>query len=520
MNNQIGTTYLMRLAVAMLLAIAYLVPQSASALKLKPRCLGEAIKHQQIDRTKPIATYHGVYRPNGKQHWQALLPLTQLKRPTEQEAVLILRPKNSNECTTWKPVRKHWFGQGKVSSKKDLGRSNTGLRIAFSLSETNELIPTWLAKHTSGRNKGQFKGITIFENLVKQGFDYVAIDELSGNASHWNTKNLRNFRDFLKVLKAKKPALAKRIILYVDTYKSRTAKKVASNGLYQQIIGICANACRIIASEVYSQAPCYPKSQCTERLAKTISRGGKKAIARQTISVFTATRSYNGATPDSVASINKKYTALKKGKISSQQPGAGAYPLSNITSSIPSIRVHARALRDANNKHAAFVLNKRINSHGTTTPQPTTNPSPPTPSPTTPLTMSQQYPTIASTVEHFYRHLLGRTADHGGREGFVRYVALHPQGCGHVAYAAVVNAIAQSPEFNRRLPEAIKGNKGRRLTLLYRAALFREPDANGWQNWANAYGRKGWKWSQIVGAFVSATAAGGAEFRNQMAGRC
>lgn len=148
-------------------------------------------------------------------------------------------------------------------------------------------------------------------------------------------------------------------------------------------------------------------------------------------------------------------------------------------------------------------------------PVPTPPPAPPAPQPQPP---ANPYPKLGATVDHLYQTFFGRAADAGGRAQHIKYIA--DRGCSPTAIGNVIKAFAHSAEFNNRIPEHVSGNKGTRLKILFRTALLREADGQGWGFWAPKYGNSQWSWSQLVGAFVSTSSQYGAEFRAKAPGMC
>lgn len=78
-----------------------------------------------------------------------------------------------------------------------------------------------------------------------------------------------------------------------------------------------------------------------------------------------------------------------------------------------------------------------------------------------------------------------------------------------------MTGFANSAEFNQRYPENVSGNKAKRLHALFRGAFRREADADGYADWAAAYGRRGVAWTKIVAVFV-----GSEEFKIHAPGWC
>ena len=210
-----------------------------------------------------------------------------------------------------------------------------GGKIARTLDRMTETLDVWFADGTAK---------DWFVTQLTSGFDYVTIDEL-GDAAPWKDGGSRS-KGFVKLLDDLAQAgFDRRVVLYVNAYN--LDGQLASFG---QALRACRDHCRVIALEIYvpvsdvlspqAEQPgrCTHSTGCFEKLATELEATAPGAAGRS-ITILGTSDAWNqgSASANCTApggghgALYDQYAALHSGKLTSKQPGVGAYSLGGAT---------------------------------------------------------------------------------------------------------------------------------------------------------------------------------------------
>ncbi len=278
---------------------------------------GEVAKcGSQVDTNAPMFLFYGLYYNQG-----------------DNPATLALVPTPNGESTVA-------INRGSKTDPNvpefDAWRQKGG-KIARTVDRMTETLDAWFAAGTAKQ---------WFVDQLTSGFDYITIDEL-GDSPLWQDGGSRS-KGFVKLLSDLAQAgFDRRVALYVNAYN--LDGKLAS---YKEALRACRDHCRVIALEIYvtvadvftpqpdQPGRCVGSTACFERLASQLEAVAPGAAGRAITILGTGdawnqgSASANCTTPrGGHGALYDEYAELRAGKLTSKQPGVGAFSLGGATAS-------------------------------------------------------------------------------------------------------------------------------------------------------------------------------------------
>jgi hypothetical protein len=268
----------------------------------------------------PIFLFYGAYRlPDGSGiDWPNTLPL--ISDLTGAETVLVMQ--GVDQFTPWVD------GGGKLAYHFT--------RVPRNAADTNAV------EAQLDRDDDQTLAAAYVRNRLSRGYEYLAIDELSANATEW-TNGGRYAVRFVRLLeRLAAEGLDRRIILYINAYNM-----LDTFDRYSDVLAACRDHCRILANEVYltdnavrvGTAPvagkCVHDRSCISTLAYQIARAAPGAVRRMITVIAVAERWHDYRDTALCApgdgALYLQYAYLHSNSLVCRQPGVGGYSLTRNT---------------------------------------------------------------------------------------------------------------------------------------------------------------------------------------------
>jgi hypothetical protein len=303
-------------------------PDDASDAAPAPTPVCGTSEPTPIDPDAPLFVYYGAYGSSAGQ--RATLALVTSGAGSGGEAILALNREPRRGCDPPWPDLALWRERGgKIAHVLGENRGSDELRALLARPD----------------------GVTEIIETFHAGFHYMAIDEVAMNDPGWvDGGDLANGFSFL-VEELARRGYDRRVILYINSYNIVTADRVRD---YGQVLGVCRDHCRALASEVYIRtvhvmdAPrydiCHGNTDCFETALRRFENVAP-GISSRTISILGLSTNgpdgpvhYDDPThpyplcegPGAGGALRRQYRAATVGPFGSLSPGIGAYTLAPV----------------------------------------------------------------------------------------------------------------------------------------------------------------------------------------------